>query len=131
MKRNKPDLQAELNLLKGKDALDQSIALNRIVMTLLEQNKRRDRIISILLAISIVINALIVGGFLWYESQFETTWETTTTTTTITQDSENGNGNNVYQSGDSAKYVQGDVIEEDADGETDNCDNYYNEDKDS
>lgn len=127
MKKNKPNLQAELDLLKGKDALDQSIALNRIVMTLLEQNKRRDRIISILLAVSIVVNALIVGGFLWYESQWEVT---TTTTTTITQDSGQGNGNNVYQSGDSAKYVQGDVVEEDDDGETDNSD-HYNEDKDS
>lgn len=127
MKKNKPNLQAELDLLKGKDALDQSIALNRIVMTLLEQNKRRDRIISILLAVSIIVNALIVGGFLWYESQWEVT---TTTTTTITQDSGEGNGNNVYQSGDSAKYVQGDVVEEDNDGETDNS-NHYNENKDS
>lgn len=127
MKKNKPNLQAELDLLKGKDALDQSIALNRIVMTLLEQNKRRDRIISILLAVSIIVNALIVGGFLWYESQWEVT---TTTTTTITQDSGQGNGNNVYQSGDSAKYVQGDVVEEDDNGETDNSD-YYNEDKNS
>lgn len=127
MKKNKPNLQAELDLIKGEDALDQSIALNRIVMTLLEQNKRRDRIISILLAVSIIVNALIVGGFLWYESQWEVT---TTTTTTITQDSGQGNGNNVYQSGDSAKYVQGDAVEEDNDGETDNS-NHYNEDKDS
>lgn len=127
MKKNKPNLQAELDLIKGEDALDQSIALNRIVMTLLEQNKRRDRIISILLAVSIIVNALIVGGFLWYESQWEVT---TTTTTTITQDSGKGNGNNVYQSGDSAKYVQGDVVEEDNDGETDNSD-HYNENKDS
>lgn len=127
MRKNKPNLQAELDLLKGEDALNQSIALNRIVMTLLEQNKRRDRIISILLAISIIINVLIVGGFLWYESQWEVT---TTTTTTITQDSGQGNGNNVYQSGDSAKYVQGNVVEEDNDGETDNSD-HYNENKDS
>lgn len=127
MKKTKPNLQAELDLLKGEDALDQSIALNRIVMTLLEQNKRRDRIISILLAVSIIVNVLIVGGFLWYESQWEVT---TTTTTTITQDSGQGNGNNVYQSGDSAKYVQGNVVEEDDDGETDNS-NHYNEDKDS
>ena len=129
MKKTKPNLQAELELLQDKDALDQSIALNKIVMALLEQNRRRDRIISILLAISIVINALIVGGFLWYESQFEV-FETTTTTT-ITQDSGKGNGNNIYQSGDSAQYVQGDVVEEDDDGETDDCDNYYNENKDS
>lgn len=122
MKKNKPNLQAELDLLKGEDALDQSIALNRIVMTLLEQNKRRDRIISILLAISIIINALIVGGFLWYESQWETT--ATTTTTTITQDSGKGDGN-------SAKYVQGNTVEEEYDGETDNSHYHYNEDKDS
>lgn len=128
MKKNKPNLQTELDLLKGGDALDQSMALNRIVMTLLEQNNRRDRIISILLAVSIIVNVLIVGGFLWYESQWEVT--TTTTTTTITQDSGQGNGNNVYQSGDSARYVQGNVVEEDDDGKTDNSD-YYNEDKDS
>lgn len=126
MKKNKSNLQADLDLLKGEDALDQSIALNRIVMTLLEQNKHRDRILSILLAISIIINALIIGGFLWYESQ----WEVTTTTTTITQDSGQSNGNNVYQSGDSAKYIQEGVEEEeDSDGET--SDSNQNEDKNS
>lgn len=51
---------------------------------------------------SIAVNIIIVGAFLWYESQWE--YETTTTTTTIEQDTGTGNGNNVYQSGESAQY---------------------------
>lgn len=56
------------------------------------------------------MNLAIVGGFLWYESQFQ--WvDTETTTTTITQDTGEGTGNNVYQEGENAVYNQGKEVE--------------------
>lgn len=51
-----------------QDALDQSIALNRIVMTMLQHQKEANKRMFIALIISLIINALIVAGFLYYES---------------------------------------------------------------
>jgi hypothetical protein len=114
----------ELNSIrKEEDALDQSIALNRVVMTLLENKKREDFWLRIVLIISLLANIAIAGIFTAYESQ----WTTTTTTTTITQDTGEGTGNNVYQSGENATYTQGDHLEEGlTDGTADN-NNYYND----
>ena len=128
MKKVTSDFQTELGSIQNGDALDQSIALNKIVMALLDQSKKQNRSLVILLAISIVINLFIVGIFVWYESGFDTT--VTTTTTTITQDSMDGTGNNVYQSGNSAKYIQGNMTEEDINGETEDCDYSYNKNQD-
>ena len=128
MKKVTSDFQTELDSIQNGGALDQSIALNKIVMALLDQSKKQNRSLVILLAISIVINLFIVGLFVWYESGFDTT--VTTTTTTITQDSMDGTGNNVYQSGSSAKYIQGNMTEDDINGETEDCDYSYNENQD-
>ena len=51
-----------------KDALDQSLALNRIVMTMLESKKREDFWLRIILIISILANIAIAGIFTLYES---------------------------------------------------------------
>ena len=59
------------------DALDQSIALNRIVMTVLQQQKDINKRLFIALVISLVMNAVIFCGFLWYETGW--TYEVTTT----------------------------------------------------
>lgn len=107
------------DLKKNPDALEQSIGLNRILFALIDTLKRTQHWLCILLIISILSNILICTIFVWYESQFTTT--TTTTTTTIEQDTE-GPGNNVYQSGENAQYVQGGLT----DGET-KSDNYYND----
>ena len=53
-----------------KDALDQSLALNRIVMTMLESKKREDFWLRIILIISILANIAIAGIFTLYESQW-------------------------------------------------------------
>lgn len=68
--------------METKEALDQSIALGKLTTDILEKTNRNLKFVYILLAISIIINAIIVGAFLWYESHMEFT-ETTTTTQTV------------------------------------------------
>lgn len=117
----KPDtsIQQLDALRKEKDALDQSVALNRVVMTMLESKKREDFWLRIVLIISLLANIAIAGIFTWYESG----WTTTATTTTVTQDTGEGSGNNVYQAGEDANYTQGNSEEVTPNGET-NSDNY-------
>lgn len=80
-----------LNEIKEeKDALDQSIALNKLVLNLLDHAKLQIKILSIVLIVSILSNIVIVAGFLWYESQFE--YETTTTETTTTEETQTVEG---------------------------------------
>lgn len=109
------------DLKKDPDALGQSIGLNRILLTLIDGQKKTQRWLCILLVLSILCNVAICTIFVAYESQFTTTTETIT----ITQDTGEGEGNNVYQSGESAQYVQGNSEEVTTDGETDN--NYYSD----
>ena len=98
---NEEDLST---IRQQKDALDQSIALNRIVMKMLQDSQRKDLWLRVILIISILSNIVISGLFIAYESQFTTT--TTTTTTTVEQDTGEGWGNNVYQAGEYAEYTQ-------------------------
>lgn len=83
------------------DALDQSMALNKITMKLLEKKHKEDILTKIILLVSILVNLIIVGIFVAYESQFVvvpgTTETVTTSTTTTTQDvdGENAQINNV------------------------------------
>lgn len=93
------------SLRESDDALDQSIALNRIVMTMLESKRREDTWLRVLLIISLLVNVVIACIFIGYESQFTTT--TTTEAVTIEQDTGEGSGNNVYQGGEYAQYIQG------------------------
>ena len=57
------------------DALDQSIALNRITLSLLkEQKESNKRMFGIILALIAAI-VIMFGSFLYYESQWETVSE--------------------------------------------------------
>ena len=125
----KPDTPIkELDALrKEKDALDQSVALNRIVMTMLESKRREDFWLRVILVISLLVNIVIAGIFVVYESQWQ---YTETITTTVTQDTGEGSGNNVYQSGENASYIQGNSEEVTPNGET-NSDNHQNGDQDT
>lgn len=125
----KPDTPIkELDALrKEEDALDQSVALNRIVMTMLESKRRKDFWLRIILIISLLVNIVIAGIFVVYESQWQ---YTETTTTTVTQDTGEGSGNNVYQAGENANYIQGNSEEVTSNGET-NSDNHQNGDQDT
>lgn len=117
------DINEQLRQLRGEsDALDQSLGLNRILITLIDNQRRTHKWLCILLVISLLCNVAICCIFVAYESQFTTTTETIT----ITQDTGEGEGNNVYQSGSDAQYIQGDSSGEvTTDGTTD--DNYYSE----
>ena len=101
-----------------EDALDQSVALNKIVMQLLKTKAQENKRLWVALVISILVNLFIVGAFLWYESQWE---YTTTTTTEVMQDSED-NGSNMLQVGDNSRMFFG-LEEDDANGETISEDN--------
>lgn len=116
------DAYTDLNEMKEKEALDQSMALNRIVLNMLESKRKEDFWLRIILIISILSNILISCIFVGYESQFTT--EKTVTTTTVTQDTGEGEGNNVYQSGEHANYVQGNTEEVTPDGETNDQNNH-------
>ena len=119
------DINEQLrHLRKEEDALDQRLGLNRILLNLIDNQRKAHRWLCILLVISLLCNVAICCIFVAYESQFTTTTETIT----ITQDTGEGEGNNVYQSGSDAQYIQGDSSEEvTTDGTTDN--NYYSEDQ--
>lgn len=73
--------------------IDQSTALTEVVKDSLVMTKQHLNRMCIILVISILVNLLLVFGFLWYESQFEytesTVTETETITTTQTVDGEN------------------------------------------
>lgn len=107
-----------------EDALDQSVALNKIVMQLLKTKAQENKRLWIALVISLVVNLLIVGGFLWYESQWEYT--TTTTSTEVIQDSED-NGRNMLQIGENPSMFFG-IGEDEVNGQTISENNDYNED---
>lgn len=66
------------------EALNQSLALNKVIINLLKQQRETNKRMFIALIVSILVNLAIVGGFLWYESQWEYT-----ETKEITQEQEN------------------------------------------
>lgn len=68
------------DMKKNSDALDQSIGLNRILLTLIDNQKRTQRWMCILLVISLLCNVAISTIFVVYESQFITTASTETVT---------------------------------------------------
>ena len=55
------------------EALNQSLALNKVIINLLKQQRETNKRMFIALIVSIFVNLAIVGGFLWYESQWEYT----------------------------------------------------------
>lgn len=95
-------------MLSKEDVLNESLALNHVVIDLLVDRRKENLRLWIALVISILINLLIVVGFLYYNSLFEYDAITTTTTetTTVTQDQDSG-GNNIYQAGEYATLDQG------------------------
>ena len=122
-----------INTLKN-DALDQSIALNKIVIDLLEERKKETHrlymaFIALCLVFVVSVGIVCISAyqerkdimqqlentridFMEYLDSLEfqtTTTETTTdnSTTTVTQDSGEGDGNNIYQAGPDAVYNEG------------------------
>lgn len=112
MKRTEQVVDQISKLKEEEDALDQSIALNKIIMNLLKTKAQENKRLWIALVISILVNLAIVGGFLWYESQWDYFAETTTD---VVQDTR-GEGSNLLQVGDSSRMVFG-LEEEESNGE--------------
>ena len=108
MKNTEQVVDAIGKIKEEEDALDQSVALNKIVVNLLKTKAEENKRLWIALVLSILVNLAIVGGFLWYESQWE---YTTTTTTDVVQDTD-GEGSNLLQVGDGSRMVFG--LEEEA-----------------
>lgn len=81
-------------------------------MNLLKTKAQENKRLWIALVISILVNLAIVGGFLWYESQWDYFAETTTD---VVQDTR-GEGSNLLQVGDSSRMVFG-LEEEESNGE--------------
>lgn len=86
-------LNENLESFEEDTIVNQSLALVDIVKDLLATTKKRLNRVYVVLIISILSNLVIIGAFLWYESQW--TYETTETTTTQTVDGENSQINNV------------------------------------
>ena len=118
---NETDVLGQIR--EEEDALDQSVALNKIVMQLLKTRAQECKRLWIALIISILMNLLIVGGFLWYESQWEYT--TTTTSTEVQQDS-GEDGLNMLQVGDNSRMVLG-LGEDTVNGQTVGEDNNHSD----
>ena len=127
--KNKNNMNNDLDVLRTEeDALDQSVALNRIVLAMLENDKKKSFWIRIILIISILANIVIACIFIGYENQFTTVETTTSTVTTVEQDTGEGSGNNIYQAGSDAVYNQESVEEVNTDGPTESDYSYdYND----
>lgn len=109
-----------------KDALDQSLALNKVVVSLLEERKKEMRHIWMVLLTICIIFAIAISlfayfgyndkqmlmeqlentrvDFMEYLDTIEYTTTETVTETTVTQDTGEGSGNNMYQAGSDAVY---------------------------
>lgn len=48
-----------------EEALNQSLALNKVIINLLKQQRETNKRMFIALIVSILVNLAIVGGFLW------------------------------------------------------------------
>lgn len=119
------------NLRSEDDALDKSLALNKIVLELLEERKKQSLHMRIaFIIVCIVFAAAFCGScvssyferqdliqelentridFMEYLDSLE--FETTTTEsneTTVEQQSDEGGGNSVFQAGENATYSEGD-----------------------
>jgi hypothetical protein len=87
---------------KINEALDETKAFNKITLDLLEQKRKEHFRLWIVILMLAAVNLIEFGIFAWYVSTEEMV--TTTTTTTVEQDTNSGEGNNVYQSGEKAVY---------------------------
>lgn len=88
------------------EALNQSLALNKVIINLLKQQRETNKRMFIALIVSILVNLAIVGGFLWYESQWEYT-ETKEITQEVSGNDSDTNNVSGNQYKDSAIHNEG------------------------
>lgn len=80
-------------------------AFAETILALAYENKKQSKrlFIAVIVLIGVIV-AMIAGFFVWLSSVELDELTTTTESTTITQNTEEGSGNNVYQSGEYATY---------------------------
>ena len=86
-----------------EEILQKAIEIAKVAVQAGEQHERNFKRLWVALIISILVNIILAGAFLWYKSQWTYVTEeiptetvyTTTETTSISQD--NKNGENIYQ----------------------------------
>lgn len=115
--------RSELESLMGdKDALSNATAAARIVADMMQQHDRENKRLWAVVVTLVVVLSIMAGCMVWAVqnaqnvaneaminalntvAEIGVTQEETTTTTTVNQDTGEGNGNNIYQSGEKATY---------------------------
>ena len=86
-----------------ENALNESLAMTKLTIDLLNQKKKDSLRLWIVIIIMIIVNLVEAGLFVWYELQYEDVSTVTTTTTTEDIDQNAESGNNVYQAGENAQ----------------------------
>lgn len=90
-----------------ENALNESLAMTKLTIDLLNQKKKDSLRLWIVIIIMIIVNLVEAGLFVWYELQYEDVSTVTTTTTTEDIDQNAESSNNVYQAGENAQYNEG------------------------
>lgn len=76
------ELSESLENFEKEDEITQSLALVDVVKDLLQEAKSHLHKMYILLVVSLLVNLLTAGIFVWYEYHMSTTVETVSETTT-------------------------------------------------
>ena len=90
-----------------ENALNESLAMTKLTIDLLNQKKKDSLRLWIVIIIMIIVNLVEAGLFVWYKLQYEDVSTVTTTTTTEDIDQNAESGNNIYQAGENAQYNEG------------------------
>ena len=80
-------------MIDKEKEMEEYRALSKLLMDLIAHQKIVLRACFAVIILSIVVNAVIVGIFLWREAQWE--YETTTTTTTTTEQATDGDDSDI------------------------------------
>lgn len=75
------------------DSLEQSLALNKIVLQLLEDRKHETKRLWVALMVSILLNVVIILGVFWFIDNFDVATSTVTNDTSVTQSADSGTNN--------------------------------------
>lgn len=79
------------DLQRKAQEIEQYSAIIELCKDLLEHKKRDTKLLFIALTVSLLVNIVVAGAFLWYDSQ----WEYTDTITTTTEQSVDGNDGSI------------------------------------
>lgn len=84
-----------------------SAFIETVLVMASETRKQNKRLFIAVVTLASIVVAMVVCFFIWLTRVEFTSSVMTTETTTITQDTGEGSGNNIYQSGEHATYNDG------------------------